>query len=160
MGPPTLMTPANNGSAVMSNAPNVANPILPNAGDIQPIMPPTSGADPEATRQPSLGSSASTFPLKRVPVSEFDRSATSIQEESRARVVIPQTLTPSAVAPSNPSPNVLSPSVLSPSNTLQPLKAPSELDAKPRWNPKLLPPSKGDSDETVASTSMRFCVTV
>ena len=160
MGPPTLMTPANNGSAVMSNAPNVANPILPNAGDIKPIMPPTSGADPEATRQPTLGSSASTFPLKRVPVSEFDRAATSIQEESRARVVIPQTLTPSAVAPSNPSPNVLSPSVLSPSNTLQPLKAPSELDAKPRWNPKLLPPSKGDSDETVASTSMRFCVTV
>jgi hypothetical protein len=158
----------------MSNAPNVANPILPNTGDIKPIMPPTSNFDPEATRQPSLGSSASMFPLKRVPVAEFDRSATNaapssdiatqpgdiatqpgIQQESRARVTIPQTLTPSTAVPSNTSP-----SNLPPVNTLQPLKAPSELDAKPRWNPKLLPRSSSESRETVASTSTSFCVTV
>ena len=144
LGPPTVMAPSN-GSPVMSNAPSVANPVLPNTGVIQPIMPPTSNSDPEATRQPSLGSSASTFPLKRVPVAEFDRPATSMQEESRARVSIPSNISPNG---------------LSPSNTLQPLKAPSDLDAKPRWNPKLLPPSKGDSGETVASTSTSFCVTV
>jgi hypothetical protein len=114
---------------------------MPNPGDINPVLPPGSGSDPEATRQPSLGTSAAMFPQKRIPVSEMDRApmVPTGSDNTAARLSVPPVLPPS---------------------TLQPLKAPSDFDAKPRWNPKLLLPSGNNKDETVASTMNVRWVTV
>jgi hypothetical protein len=119
----------------------VPNQVMPNPGDINPVLPPGSGSDPEATRQPSLGSSAAMFPLKRIPVAEMDRAptASTASENRAARLSVPPTLPPSSV---------------------QPLKAPSDFDAKPRWNPKLLLPPSDNKGETVASTMTVNWVTV
>lgn len=157
IGPPTVMSQATPmtapatiplpSTAAASNpgfAPSVSNPVLPNPGDIKPILPPTDSADPEATRQPSLGSTGSTFPLKRIPVTDIDRGG---METS-------QPLAHQATRPPGTAPQPLPPS------SLQPLKAPSDFDAKPRWNPKLLPPSSPGTGETVASTPTGFHGTV
>lgn len=81
------------------------------------------------------------FPLKRIPV-------TTPSENTAARIAPPPTLPPSLVQPSKSA------------SPVQPLKAPSDFDAKPRWNPKLLLPAGEDKDETVASTMAPNWVTV
>lgn len=158
LGPPTLVSPSNpqfmppkpSTTSTMPLAPNVTNPILPNPGDIKPIMPP-SGDDPEATRPPSLGGSTAMFPLKRVPVAEFDPAS-----EFRAGAAKPQNLDPSPTS----STSRVTPSEVPPGDRVQPLKAPVDFDAKPRWNPKLTPRPSGEARETVASTSAMSSVTV
>ncbi|MCU0707148.1 MAG: hypothetical protein MUF23_02540 [Pirellula sp.] len=139
----TTTVPWTNPSAPSAFAPNpaISNPVMPNPGDINPVLPPGSGSDPEATRQPSLGTSAAMFPQKRIPVSEMDRApmVPTGSDNTAARLSVPPVLPPS---------------------TLQPLKAPSDFDAKPRWNPKLLLPSGNNKDETVASTMNVRWVTV
>lgn len=162
MGPPTLMPSTAMPSTVMpSNGTGTAAPTtttlpftpgtsvpLPSTGDIKPILPPGSNADPEATRQPSLGNSAAMFPLRRVPVSDLDRVDTFTQPPAQPPAQpAPQPLLPQESRTRLPLPSTAPPSLL------QPLKAPNDFDAKPRWNPNLLPPSNEAARETVASTT-------
>jgi hypothetical protein len=118
----------------------VTQPIMPPPGEINPVLPPTGPADPESLRQPSLGASAPMYPMKRVPVSDIEKSATAPMGREM-----------------EPSTNLSQPSS---SSSLRPLQAPRELDTKPRWNPKLLPPRSEGAKETVASTPGDSCVTV
>jgi len=157
LGPPTLMSPSSPSSLPSSASttpflPSVTNPIYPNPGDINPVLPPSNSYDPEAARPPSLGNSAAMYPMKRIPVSDIDRGA-----PVPVRTVEPPAAQPIPQPESRALPSA--PPVLPPS-TLEPLKAPSDFDAKPRWNPKLLPRSNGESRETVASTPTHSCVTV
>lgn len=162
LGPPTLMSPSSmspsspfpstSSASTTPFLPSVTNPILPNPGDTNPVLPPSNNYDPEATRPPTLGNSAAMYPMKRIPVAEIDRGAPVPVRSAEPPAAQPIPQPENRALPS--APPVLPPS------TLEPLKAPSDLDAKPRWNPKLLPRSNGESRETVASTPKHSSATV
>jgi hypothetical protein len=91
------------------------------------------------------------YPMKRIPVAEFQADAT-VPVPSTQPVTVPGVPPETRSQPAPPQ--------IQPPTTLQPLKVPSDFDAKPRWNPKLLPPASPATRETVASTDCRSCVTV
>jgi hypothetical protein len=163
IGPPTYQQ-YTNAAPVLPNAGN-NTPVLPNAGDVRPILPSTvPQVDPEANRAPSLGTSAAAppndsgnvatmFSLNRLPMVEVDRNPSSTPTSLRGVMPLPSLDAAAGKTPSTSSADLVPPPPM-PGPLLSPLQAPRDFDAKPRWNPKLLPPADRDRraapQETVA----------
>ena len=161
------------GYAIPSNSNSNVNPYAPQVMPNNQVMPPANSnpnlnpnLDPDASRRPSLGSSASLNssrqsldnPLKTqtVPMVAIDQ-----EPISRSRETVPSLSTPNqtpndAFALGNTSPSSdftnnkpstlgsspVIPDTLPPKSNygMQPLSAPEDLDSKPNWTPTLLEP--------------------
>jgi hypothetical protein len=92
---------------------------------------------------------ANAFQLKRMPMAAMDPQLKSERNEQ------------SALAATNPSVGSVDsyrPRPVEPPRTLQaspnsPLRSPSDFDARPSWNPKLLDPSQREPEITPESTA-------
>ncbi len=153
--------------------PSAAGQVPSAAGQVSPVLPPGfNNQDPESMRQPSLGTSAgmtaspssafgstsgstsgsnvaAMFPLKRVPVAELDGTPNSAVPTYANTPPLDKRNPFVEHSPSNASNLMTAPALLPPVSP-NPIQAPSDFDAKPRWNPKLLPPSSVVTKETVA----------
>ena len=176
---PTTFVPSLN-SGIGSSTTGASSQVLPNPGEINPVLPPGAGNDPDAMRQPTLntptlnqplssGSSASLggtsdqlaskmVPLRRIPIVEIDRSApmtSQIQSPSTSFLSgnVPSSINPFAKpTQESASLKLASPPAL-PGNTLSPLRAPADSDLAPRWNPNLLPRSTNPNTDAIVPNS-------
>jgi len=89
------------------------------------------------------------YPLKRLPIVEIDRNPPATSNASNSAPTL-DNRNPFVEHSTERAATKLVPPPILPPAMLKPLQAPSDYDAKPRWNPKLLPPADPSARETVA----------
>lgn len=137
-----------------------------NPGNVNPVLPPgATSSDPEAMSQPSLGTSAMNrsgasnqvaqlVPMQRLPLVEIDRSAANDRRSASmpSSAISPVGLpSPFGLASNEDRSAPLALPAPPTTATQNPIAAPDNFDAAPRWNSKRSAPSTASPSETVAS---------